>query len=450
VAPDRPAAIGALQVFTLSFGTVVGIAWVFLLPAWLGAAGPIGTALAIVVGAIAILPVALCYVRVVRAFPGSGGEIRYALECFGGPGAVITGWLLLLAYGAVAAFCASAYQGLIVASLGLVAPGADLGLLAKVVTGITFALVAWANYRGIQTATWLQDLTVFLLIALTVALGITATAVGRAGNLEPRFGGGASGGIATVIATTPFLFAGFNTALQALGDLGPDQSSRKVSGALLGSLIAAALFYAGVVVAIGSTLPRDRLLSLSVPALEAVGVRLGLVAASAAMSLLAILALVTSWNAVFFAATRVFGLLVESRAFPGRSTRWASPAATVGLIAALSGLLALAGSSAVGTVVTFVSTCMTLIFLIVCLGLWKLERARARGGERPRVVLPIVGAAAAAALAVLSSRELPAALRGSLLGSIIIGGGLVLGLALGAAQLGRRTAAADFRRALGA
>src|SRR5687768_12973540 len=77
--------VGALEIFTLSFGTVVGIAWIFLLPAWLTAAGPIGTALAIVTGVVAVLPIALCYSRTVRRFPGSGGEIRYVLESFGGP-----------------------------------------------------------------------------------------------------------------------------------------------------------------------------------------------------------------------------------------------------------------------------------------------------------------------------------------------------------------------------
>jgi amino acid transporter len=451
---EEPAGkVGPLQVFTLSFGTVVGIAWVFLLSVWLNAAGPVGTAAAMLAGALATLPIALCYIRVVRAFPGSGGEIRYGLELFGGTGALVTSWLLFVAYAAVASFCVSAFETLAETSIRLIVADVDPGPPAAFATAGCFLLVAVANYRGIQTATWVQDLTVFLLIGVTAALAIAAFAVGRLDNLAPAFAigeGSSLGGFAAVLATTPFLYAGFNTALQALGDLGPGSTARGVAGALLASLIAAAVFYAGIVVAITVMLPRDRLLSLPVPSLEAVGVRLGSPVATGVMALLAVLALVTSWNAIFFAASRVFALLAESGAFLGASPSLSKPGSSVVMIAIGSGLLGLAGSAAVGTVVTFVAASMTLVFLIVCAGLLRLElRAppNARTGRR-NLLLPLLGVTSAATLTILSIRELPAAWRSSPLGAAIISSWVLVALVLATAHHRRGTTHDDFRRGL--
>ena len=443
--------VGPLSVFALSFGTIVGIVWVFLLGTWIRAAGPVGTAVGIVIGALAMLPIALCYTRIVARFPGGGGEVRYGLECFGGPGALLAAWLLFMAYTGLASFCLPLFQWLAEVAVTAVAGPAlapnSVVVAARAATWSTFAVIVVANYRGLETAAWLQDATVILLILLTAGLGITAAVIGRVANLEPAFGGAPAGpgrGFAAVLATTPFLFAGFNTALQALGATAGGGRDRRTIQALLGSVLAAAVFYAGVVLAIPATLPRAELLTLDLPALEAVGRALDSRAAVAMMGLLAGLGLLTSWNALVFAASRVFGLLGRSGVVPGAAAGRMGPAGYVGVIAVSSALLSLAGRTAVGTMVTVVSLCMTGVFLLVAVGVLRLELAERRG----RSLVPALGVAAALILLGLGLRELPASAAAAPLGAGLAGIWLLGGGAVAIAQAHRGGIGARFRTAL--
>ena len=91
--------IGALM---LSFGFAVG--WgAFVMPGnkFLPTAGPLGTALALSVGAITMLAIAWCYHVMTVREPGSGGALAFVRRMFGYDHAFVAGWFLLLTYLAV-------------------------------------------------------------------------------------------------------------------------------------------------------------------------------------------------------------------------------------------------------------------------------------------------------------------------------------------------------------
>lgn len=89
-------------VLALSFGYAVG--WgSFVMPgrAFLPGAGPLGTFLGILAGAVVMGVFALNYHRMILREPGPGGAVRFARKVFGEDHGFLVGWFLFLAYIAI-------------------------------------------------------------------------------------------------------------------------------------------------------------------------------------------------------------------------------------------------------------------------------------------------------------------------------------------------------------
>ena len=78
------------HLYTLGVGTIVGVAWLMVLSSVLATAGPVGASIGFVVGAIAMIPIGLCYAELTGVLPHAGGEIVYAYHLFG------TGWAYVI------------------------------------------------------------------------------------------------------------------------------------------------------------------------------------------------------------------------------------------------------------------------------------------------------------------------------------------------------------------
>ncbi len=91
-----------LSAWGLSFGLAVG--WgAFVMPGaeFLPSAGPLGTVIGIVVGALAMAVIGWNYHCMVATLPGSGGAYIYAQMAFGSDYGYLTAWSLTLAYMAI-------------------------------------------------------------------------------------------------------------------------------------------------------------------------------------------------------------------------------------------------------------------------------------------------------------------------------------------------------------
>ena len=94
--PELKSELGSLQLFTVGFGTIVGIAWVVLMGQILGQAGLVGVFIGLSIGALMMGLVGLCYAEVGTYFPIAGGEVAYVRQLYGVKTSHVLGWFLLL------------------------------------------------------------------------------------------------------------------------------------------------------------------------------------------------------------------------------------------------------------------------------------------------------------------------------------------------------------------
>ena len=114
--------LSPLAVWALSFGCAVG--WgAFVMPGttFLPAAGPLGTALGILVGAVIMFIIGVNYHYLMNKYPDAGGTLTYTIKTFGYDHGFMSAWFLILVYVAIIWANASA-----------------LGLISKNLLGTTF------------------------------------------------------------------------------------------------------------------------------------------------------------------------------------------------------------------------------------------------------------------------------------------------------------------------
>ncbi|MDH5248265.1 MAG: amino acid permease, partial [Cyclobacteriaceae bacterium] len=96
--------IGKVGFFCLAFGAMIGVGWVTAMGPWLHTAGPLGAAIAFVLGGVLLLFIGFCYAEVTAMLPVSGGEVAYAYKAFGKKHSFLVGWFLSFGYLSVSAF----------------------------------------------------------------------------------------------------------------------------------------------------------------------------------------------------------------------------------------------------------------------------------------------------------------------------------------------------------
>ncbi len=373
------AAIGSRQLFTIAFGTIVGIAWVFLAGPWLRAAGSFGTMGGLCVGAVLMIPIVWCYARLAESYSGAGGELLYVGRTLGVWPGLLAGWFLAFVYIALVAFHCVTVAWLV--DVGLAHVGAafhpvlsfnpNIGLLAS---GILFVGIGVANLRGISVASRTQDVVVAILVVATLAFAGNTLWLGRTDYLHPYIvapAGSRWAGVLKVLATAPFLYGGFGTAVQAVSDIRGGRP-RRMLAVLGGAVVAAAVFYSFVILSVAAALPRQQLLSYPLPALDAFAAAFHSPLATAMAAAVALIALCTSWNGVFIGAWKLSAALAVTPLFP-----WSSPSQTlrrmrasrsIVFVWAASLAVAAEGRSGLLGIVNSVALMMAIIYLLMACG----------------------------------------------------------------------------------
>lgn len=91
--------LNPLNVWALAFGCIIG--WgSFVNPGkkFLPNSGTVGTAIAMVLGALIMIVISMSYSYMVPKYPEAGGEFTFTKRCIGNRSAYICGWFLLAAY----------------------------------------------------------------------------------------------------------------------------------------------------------------------------------------------------------------------------------------------------------------------------------------------------------------------------------------------------------------
>jgi len=251
--------IGLIGLMWASVGSIIGSGWLFGAQKAVVVAGP-AAIISWVIGAVAIVLLALVHAELGGMFPVAGGTARYPHYTFGGLAGMSFGWFSWLQAATVAPIEVEAMIGYAKHwswADGFQNSDGTLTTSGFVVAVILMAVFVAVNFLGVRllahtnsAATWwkiaIPLLTIFVL-AITHFHGTNFTKQGFA-----PFG---AKGILTAISTSGIIFAllGFEQAIQLSGE--SRNPKRDIPRAVLGSVAIGSTIYIALQVVFIGALP---------------------------------------------------------------------------------------------------------------------------------------------------------------------------------------------------
>ncbi len=390
-------AIGALALTAAVINSIVG-GGIFRMPSALaeqmGAAAP----LALVAGALAIVPIALCFAAVGSRVQVTGGPYSYLTATFGPFAGFAGGALMWISNVASSAGVAAALSVQVANLVPALAPPLPRALLLTGVYGSLLALNAFGvklGARAITTLAALKLTPLFLLAALGIVL-VDWSQVSFAIGDVPSWGAlGAS------MVLVMFAYSGMETALIPSGEI--SDPARDVPRATLVAIALVVLLYLGLQI-VGQGLLGADLATSGVPVADTAG---------ALWSHGRVLLLVTACISMtgflmgnLLGTARLVFALGRDRYLPRVlgtvSARHRVPLLALAVHAGLAWLLAIAGSFDALALISGGAIC--LVYALVSLAAWRAQSRdlRERGG-RPfdlpgGALIPAIAVAAMAAI----------------------------------------------------
>ncbi len=411
--------VGLRQFFTLSFGTIIGVGWVIYLGFWLEPSGPLGAILGFAAGTLLVALIGLCYAEMAALFPVSGGEVAYTYANFGLFVSFITGWLLAFIYTAVTSWEAISL-GLIAENLVPGIQGRALyefagetvylgGLLLGLGVMVVFIVL---NLRGVKGAATVQEYMMYAFFAVCIVFIGAAIIMGDVANLEPAFRRSETGSIWPAILATfitaPYFLAGFDMIPQVMEEKSPKTPVKLAALMIVISVVAAGVFYCVVIFASSMIMPWEQLLEMGeLPAAAAFEAALGSPFLGKLIVLAALIGILTTWNAVIIAASRVFFALSRAwmipRFFSSVHPRFGTPTSAILLVGFIGGLGVFLGRGGIGPIVNMATMGFASVFSLVCIGTIRLRVTRPDAVRPYRVPggMIVIGLATLGALAFL-------------------------------------------------
>jgi APA family basic amino acid/polyamine antiporter len=370
-------AIGMLALTAAVVNSIVG-GGIFRMPSALatqmGAAAP----LALIAGAFAIVPVALCFAAVGSRIQVTGGPYSYLAATYGPFAGFVGGALMWISNVASSAGVAAALAVQVANLVPAFASPALRALLLTAVYGGLFALNAFGVKLGARAITALAALKLTPLVLL-VSLGIFMvdwSLVSFTIDEVPSWGAlGAS------MVLVMFAYSGMETALIPSGEI--NDPARNVPRATLAAIALVVLLYLGLQV-VGQGLLGADLASSGVPVADTAGSLW-----APGRTLLLITACVSMAGFLMgnlLGTARLVFALGRDRYLPGAlgtvSARHRVPLRALALHAGLAWILAIAGSFDVLALISGGAIC--LVYALVSLAAWRAQSRDVRErGDRP-------------------------------------------------------------------
>jgi amino acid transporter len=420
----RSQGLGRFQLFTLLFGTIVGVGWIVATGMWIGTAGPIGALIAFGAGALVMWLIGLCFAEMMALYPDANGSMAYVFESFGERASAVAGWFLVLSYAATCAWFFATIGWLIESAFPWTAgawtyatPAGPVRVSDLVLGLIGAVVITLVNLRGISASSLLQDVLVIAKLAMAFVLFTGAAMLGRSDYLQPMFslesGNGEWSGIVAVAVTTPFFFAGFDVLPQAVRDRRRDLPLRSIASIVGLATLMAFVFYGGAILSTGAALPRAALDGRSLPVIEAFRAGLGQPWLAVLVVAAGLSGVLTGWNANLLSGARVLqGMAQAGVTLPyfAKSTerlpsQRGTPARATWFVSGLGVALGALGRESLGPIVEIAAIPLLIVFALVCAGVIRL-RFRRPDAVRPYRVpggLPLPVLALALALSLIAA-----------------------------------------------
>ncbi len=379
--------IGRFDLLAIAINTIIG-AGIFGLPSKVAALiGNYGI-IALIICALIVALIVLCFAEVSSRFESTGGMYLYAREGFGPLVGFEVGWL----YWIVRLTTGAANCNLLVSYLGFFYPELASGPMRIALIVTIFCVIAGINFYGIRQTTVLTNIfTAGKIIPMLIFVGVGAFFIQPANFALPESVESARFGEALLILV--YAFSGFEATTILAGE--SREPRRNLPWALLVSLgIVAVLYVAIQLVSVGN-LPD--LAKSERPLADAAVNFLGFWGASF-ITLGAVISILGNLNIGFLAASRIPFAMAEQGELPGTlaTTHAKFKTPWISIILTLSVLLVLTIQSSFLTALTIATITRLIVYATTCAAL-PVFRRRA---DAPEAAFTAPGGTAVAILAL--------------------------------------------------
>lgn len=371
--PGLKKVLGRWDALAIGVGAMIGFGWVVLTGDWITTAGPIGAALAMLVGGAIMAVVGLTYAELVAAMPKAGGEHNYLLRAMGarwsfaGSWAIVGGYITIVAFEAVALPKSVLYLFPDLSHIKLWEIAGSEVYLTWALVGVAGAVaITWINIRGIKTAGVVQTFVVIFLFVIGAMLLAGAFSGGQSTNMEPFFENGVAGFFGVMIVV-PFMFVGFDVIPQSAEEC--DIAPRKIGKYVVVSVLIATAWYVGIILATSSGMGASALAGSELATADAMGALFNSGIMAKVLIAGGIAGILTSWNSLLMGASRLMYAMASSgmlpRWFAYLHPKYRTPSHALLFIGGLSVLAPFFGSAMLGWLVDSGSPSIVIAYLLV-------------------------------------------------------------------------------------
>lgn len=362
-------ALGRVEVFALSFGTMVGWGWIMLPAQWIKAAGVLGAMAAFLIGGIMCILVGLTYAELTSAFPLAGGELAFSYRGMGYLGSWVTGWTITFAYISVAA-----WEGIALSTaLDYLVPLARHGFLWNIAgfdvylswssIGIIGAVVLTIlNIIGVKPVAVFQILLVMVMLIIGTIFILGGLAFGKVEYMTPVITDWK--GVGAVLLMAPSMYIGFDMVSKSAEEM--NMPLKDIAKVLILSIACACAWYIIMILGTSISSPPEFRQQALVPVADSAAFAYQSSSISKVLILGGICGIITSWNGFIVGASRILFAMGRAKMLPD-IFGWVHPKSQtpvfsvvfVGLICSMSPLLGenaliwLIDAAAFGTVIAY-------------------------------------------------------------------------------------------------
>ena len=416
--------LSPLAVWSLAFGCAVG--WgAFVMPGtvFLPGAGPLGSVIGMVIGALIMIVIGVNYSKLISRFPGPGGSYTYAAKVIGNDHGFICAWMLLLAYSAIIWSNATALSIILRSLFGDMFCFGYLYEIAgyKVYFGeimLSFAFLTVSMlicaFNKIITKYFQIVMAAFLFIAVVACFIAVVIHRGGLSGIEPLFHQGSSPvvQIGGIVILASWAFCGFESISHSSGEF--KFSPKKSLPIIIVAIATTAIAYSLLILCASMAVPdgfsgwSDYIKSLTsfegikqIPTFFAAEQAMG----SAGVTLLGIAAICGIGTGILgsmIALSRLMYSMADDGILPKvflKRNKGGVPWFSVAFIAAVAVFAPLLGRPAIGWVVDIITPCIIIVYAYISICSLKLGWQEKKKGQ---IILGFIGFAFSIAIAVYS------------------------------------------------
>ncbi len=394
--------LSPLNVWGLSVGCAIG--WgAFVMPATtlLPKAGPVGVVVGMIIAALIMIVVAICFHYLLTRYPDSGGAYVFTKKVLGFDHAFLCGWSLLLAYLAIMWANATAFilisrylfGGVFQFGFHYTVAGYDVYLgevLVTLATLLLFGVISCTKKRVIISLNTVLALVLFfgVVACFFIVVGLSDA---NFASFEPSFAPGTNPvvGVFGIVALAPWAFLGFEAISHGAGEL--NFSGRRLLPIMIAAVASSAIIYILMTMVTVVGMPQgydswaayianlgnlDGLAAL--PTFNAMKLVLGDIGI-VLLALVVVAALSTTLLGLYRATSRLLFAISQDEILPPWFSKLSSdgiPRNAIIFIMAISVLVPFVGRAAIGWVVDVTSVSAAIVYGYAAICSFKLARQK--------------------------------------------------------------------------